>query len=234
MKVILLDHTENPVNKIAYCARICYSTRRPEELKEKLSVKEANRMVKMIIESGHHSILEHINFTFGVTGISRNASHQIVRHRMSSFAQQSLRYSELTDTLSDAYSMTEEYNIPEYIKTSPELSRVYIDELEKMEKLSLESYHRLLENDIRPEDARNVLLTSINSNMIITMNGRALFNFFNLRLCFKAQSEIRKIASEMFIILNKKYPEIFQMKYCGPNCYVSGKECKEIQPCLKI
>lgn len=229
MKILLLDKTEKPEQKIAYCARICYSKRNIEDIKNTMSEKEIKKMVNKIIKSGHHSVLEHITFTFGIQCISRNASHQLVRHRLSSYSQQSLRYTEI-DNIDGLYSMTNINEIPNYIKQSDELMEIYTSELEKMQNQSISSYKKLTDANIKPEDARNVLLTSINSNMIITMNGRSIFNFLKLRLCKKAQLEINNIAWSIFNILNDKHPTIFNLGTCGAPCQSEGK-CKEINPC---
>ena len=232
MKVILLDKTENPERKIAYCARLCYSNKPPDKLKEKLKEDEINRMVQMIIETNHHSVLEHVSFTFGIQNISRNATHQLVRHRLASFSQQSLRYTEIKAG-ENVYSNLDQDSIPDYIYSDKKLYDLYTKKLKSIEELSLKYYNELLDNDIKPEDARNVLLTSVNTNIIFTMNCRTLFNFFKLRLCNKAQKEIKRMANQMFSILAKEHPLVFNLKNCGPACYSEGK-CKELQPCLKI
>lgn len=220
MRVKLLKCTTNPEKYIASIARVCYSKRDPETILENMTDKQITKMVKKIIESGHLSLLEHITFTFGVSDISRVLSHQLVRHRMASYAQQSQRYVDFSDNSLN-------YFIPEEIKNNPEIEEIYNNIIAN----SFNGYNKLIELGIKPEDARYVLPNATSTNIIITMNGRSLFNFFKLRLCMRAQNEIREMAVEMFNILNKNFPLIFKLEYCGPACKSEGG-CKESVPCF--
>lgn len=215
MSVILLDGTENPERKIAYCARLCYSNRKIQSIKDNLSNDEINRMVNMILNNKHYSILEHVVFTFGIEGISRVASHQLVRHRMASYSHQSLRYTKVKNPV---------WKFPD--KLSDEYRKVIKNEYEK----SLETYNNLIEHGVNKEDARYILPNGVTSNLIITINTRSLFNTFKTRLCKRSQDEIRNIVTEMYNILHELYPNIFNMKVCGPPCISEGK-CKESNPC---
>ena len=92
MKVSLLQHTPDPESSVALAARLCYSSASIDELKEKLSRADIRNFLEKIMSLGHQSVLEHASFTFGIDGISRVTSHQLVRHRIASFSQQSQRY----------------------------------------------------------------------------------------------------------------------------------------------
>src|SRR6266540_5802178 len=92
MKVVLLQHTPDPEMNVALAARLCYSPVGIDELREKLSHADIKSFLEKIMSLGHQSVLEHASFTFGIDGISRVTSHQLVRHRIASFSQQSQRY----------------------------------------------------------------------------------------------------------------------------------------------
>ena len=88
MKVALLQHTPEPELTIALAARLCYSQVDIEALKEKLSGADIKNFLDKIMSLGHQSVLEHASFTFGVEGISRVTSHQLVRHRIAAYSQE--------------------------------------------------------------------------------------------------------------------------------------------------
>jgi thymidylate synthase (FAD) len=92
LKVILLEHTPNPEAVVAMAAKLCYSPSDIESLKEKTAAKDQKQFVEKLMEIGHMSPIEHASFTFAVEGISRACSHQLVRHRLASYSQQSQRY----------------------------------------------------------------------------------------------------------------------------------------------
>ena len=92
MKVVLLRHTPDPDKSVALSARLCYSPVGVTELQEKMSDEEAARLVRMLVRMGHFSPIEHVTFTFAIEGVSRVLTHQLVRHRIASYSQQSQRY----------------------------------------------------------------------------------------------------------------------------------------------
>lgn len=161
-------------------------------------------------------MLEHSVFTFGVDGISRNCSHQLVRHRIASYSQQSFRYTKL-DNEKDLDTL--------FVLPPNRHKDLYRDIYLKC--LGIYSY--LIDKGIPAEDARYVLPSSVKSNIVITMNARELLHFFTLRCCERAQWEIREMANEMLKLAKDVSPLIF--KNAGPNCI--RNECKETHTCPK-
>ena len=92
MKVKLISHTPEAERKVAMAARLCYSAIGAAELEERLSQNQVQALVEKILDMGHFSTLEHVSFTFAVEGVSRVLTHQLVRHRIASYSQQSQRY----------------------------------------------------------------------------------------------------------------------------------------------
>ncbi len=205
MEVKLLNSTLNPDEICFEAAKICYQS--------KTNDKEG--LLGKIIKSGHLSILEHASFTFLIKDISRVASHQLVRHRIASFTQQSHRYTKATS-----------FFVPEKIKNTPKAKEIFDDIIKK----TYSAYEELISLGLPKEDARYILPCSIVSDIIVTMNARELLHFFSLRTCKKAQKEIQDIAIEMLKICKKTAPIIF--KNAGPPC-VRGR-CHEIKPCSDI
>ena len=121
-KVHLLSHTPDPEGVIARATRLCYSPLGIEELSGTLDDEARSRLLRKVISLGHHSVLEHASFTFGIEGISRTMTHQLVRHRVASYSQQSQRYVELTDTLPTV--------VPGSIAADPSLAKKYNEHCE--------------------------------------------------------------------------------------------------------
>lgn len=92
MEVKLLRHTPEPEKTVAMSARLCYSPIGAAQLEEKMSDEQAAKLVRKLVEMGHFSTLEHVTFTFAIEGVSRVLTHQLVRHRIASYSQQSQRY----------------------------------------------------------------------------------------------------------------------------------------------
>lgn len=183
----------------------CYSAKGGAELKEKLSPEKRSKLIDIVLGGGHLSTIEHASFTFAVTGISRACTHQLVRHRHASFSQQSQRYVKLKDGEFD-------YIVPPTILGKPEL-------LEKFEQKMKEigaTYAELLEAGVPAEDARAVLPNATETKIVFTMNARELLHFLELRLCTRAQQEIRMLAVEMLKLVTPLAPAIFS--HAGPTC----------------
>ena len=230
MKVKLLAHTPEPEKVIAMAAKLCYSPVGVDEIEKNLTDESIEKFLNMLINMGHESPLEHVTFTFGIEGISRSCSHQIVRHRIASFSQQSQRYVKL-----DQF----EYIIPPEIEKIEEAKKIFIESMKKDQEdydklvdiLFEKHYKKLLEQGKSEkvaksqaektaiEDARYVFPNACETKMVLTMNTRSLYNFFNHRCCERAQWEIREIAIEMLRQVRKVAPILF--KNSGPKC-VSG------------
>ena len=204
MLVKLLSHTPDAESHIARAAKLCYSASTIEELYKKVDTLEAGQFVKKLISMGHDSPLEHVNFSFGVEGISRVTSHQLVRHRIASYSQQSQRYVKLDKTF--------DYIVPESIQGNRPAYEEYTRLMEVVHKI----YVALLDVDIPAEDARYVLPNATETKIFITMNARTLLHFFNKRCCNRAQWEIRKMAFQMLLAVKDVAPLLFMG--AGPQC----------------
>lgn len=207
MEVVLLSHTSEPELTVASSARLCYSKLSPEELKDSLTEEEINRLIRMIRDLGHLSVYEHASFTFGIKGISRVTSHQLVRHRIASYSQQSQRYVNLTGR--------ENYVFPPAIN-----EKGLTKEVEEFFLKASQLYEKLLNEGVPNEDARYVLPQAITTNIIVTMNARELHHFFELRLCRRAQWEIREMAARMLFLAVGVAPVLFEK--AGPSCFSKG------------
>ncbi len=215
MKVALLEHTYNPDNLAAVAARVCYSDNDVENIH--LSDEDRRRLLKRVISSGHHSVLEHASFTYALEGISRVATHQLVRHRIASYSQQSHRYTKIKP---------QNFVVPPSIRENPEAYELF----EKAIEGCVDLYERLMQMGIKREDARFVIPQAVSSRIIVTMNARELLHFFSLRCCVRAQWEIREAAIEMLRLAKRVAPIIFEN--AGPAC-VRGR-CPEHDPCTNI
>lgn len=199
MKVELLSHTPNADSICAAAGRSCYSERSSAEL---LDMSDPEKTLGKIVGMGHHSVIEHAVFSFSVEGVSRALTHQLVRHRIASFSQQSQRYVPLKDPT---------FVTPHTIKDDPEALRLYEDTMDEIWKV----YSKLSEK-IPAEDARYILPNGCTTNITITMNARELLHFFSLRCCERAQWEIRDMAERMLTLCKDVSPVIF--RDAGPPC----------------
>ena len=202
--VILIAHTPEAEKVVAMAAKICYAKDVSiKKLQKKINDNDVSAFITKLLESGHESPFEHISFTFGIEGISRACSHQLVRHRMASFSQRSQRY-----CFEDGFNYIE----PEDINENENEDKFFRDFM----RHSKEVYSKLIDKGVKPEDARMVLPNACETKIIVTMNARELLHFFKLRCCKRAQKEIREVAFMMKNICRKVAPNVFQ--YAGPNC----------------
>ena len=211
IKVKLLEHTPHPERVVAMAARLCYSAAGAEELAEKLTDEQVEKLVDKIIQMGHASTMEHVSFTFGIEGVSRVLTHQLVRHRLASYSQQSQRYVAEHDF---------EYILPPSIAERPEASERFKALMENIQQ----AYNDLVEAGVPKEDARYVLANATETKIVVTMNARSLMHFFNLRCCNRAQWEIRELAYKMLAEAKAVAPLLF--KNAGASCVATG-HCPE-------
>jgi thymidylate synthase (FAD) len=203
MLVQLLTHTPEPEQVVAAAARLCYSASSIDQLLEK-SRTDREVFLEKILALGHLSVLEHASFTFGIEGISRACSHQLVRHRLASYSQQSQRYVSHKERFAAV--------TPPSVAALPELKKRYGSLLDEIHQV----YRELVDAGIPAEDARFVLPNAAATKLVLTMNARELFHFFNLRCCRRAQWEIRAMAREMLRLARRAAPLIFAG--AGPGC----------------
>ena len=216
MKVKLLKFTQDPEKVCAIAGRLCYSFSGIDEISEKFTKEKIKELLGKIISSGHHSVLEHASFTFGVEGVSRALLAQLTRHRIASFSVQSQRYVKFKNGV--------EFVTPGTIKKDKNLLKKYEEFLKNTEKL----YKEYLDAGIPAEDARYILPNASSTKIIITMNARELRHFFALRCCSRAQWEIREMACRMLNLVKKEATILFSD--AGPDCLRHGG-CRESVPC---
>ncbi len=197
MQVELLYHTPDPERAIATAARLCYAPVGAAELMETMPDEKVHNVLRTVLSSGHLSTLEHASYTFAVDGVSRALTHQLVRHRLASYNQQSQRYVKFKDGL--------EVVKPATVSEDPELERVFDEAIEA----AVEGYKKLLNAGVPAEDARYLLPNAAETKIVITMNVRELLHFFSLRGCNRAQWEIRELAHRMIELARPTAPYVF-------------------------
>ena len=235
MKVLLLAHTPDAEKVVATAAKLCYSSSDIGSLRDGLTEEKTAGFIEMLASIGHESVMEHVSFTFGIEGISRACSHQLVRHRIASYSQKSQRY--VNENGFEFITPPEIETVPEakaeFDRVMDELTRSY----EKIADMLTESHKARFISEgadentaaskarkLANEDARFILPNACETKIVVTMNVRSLFNFFEHRCCNRAQWEIRAVATEMLRQCLEVAPHIF--RYAGPSCVATGK-CPE-------
>ncbi|MDO4535536.1 MAG: FAD-dependent thymidylate synthase [Clostridium perfringens] len=234
LKVKLIQYTPEPEKTIAASAKLCYSPVGVDEIMSNLTEENTEKFLNMLMSYGHHSTIEHVSFTFAVEGVSRSLTHQLVRHRLASYSQQSQRYVKL-----DQF----EYIIPPAIENNEKCKQIYIQSMERSQRDYDDIANELIKDYIEKgldkkvaekkaiEDARYVFPNACATKIMVTMNARTLINFFNHRCCDRAQWEIRELANEMLKQVKVIAPTLF--KYAGPSC-VNGPCPEGKMTCGKV
>ena len=195
--VSIISHTEKPLETIYKAARQCYSSGSVADM-EPTSREKMAELIRRCIRSGHTSVLEHVSFTFAISGVSRALSHQLVRHRLASYSQSSQRHVKVEDL---------EYVCPPSLCDETSAGRAYfLDSLDR----AVHAYQAMIADSVPAEDARFVLPNATATNIVMTMNCRELLHFFEDRCCNKAQWEIHDLAWEIRDILDGMLPEVFE------------------------
>ncbi len=211
MKVTLLIHTPEPERVTVAAALLCYQRGSPEEAWERAgNEKLRTRLFEELVRQGHGSTLEHVGFTFGIEGISRACSHQLVRHRISSYNQQSQRYVDVgdpnyfvkPDSLAD-----DEGRFEEAVAGAVTYYRETVDRLKGQGK----------KGEQAQEDARYIIPNAGKTNLIWTTNLRNLLHVAHVRMCSRAQWEIRKMLHLCRRAVEDRFPLIG--KYMVVKCH---------------
>lgn len=235
MKVILLAHTDYAQEIVASAGKTCYSAKTPSDCFLHFVNDASEEDIKKQLSIIHGSCFEHCTFTFGVDGVSRVTTHQLVRHRLASFSQQSQRYVDVHKTWRD---LVIPLTVEEVIESEEILGENYSDEpmLQAVDKFkfALEDLINELDKHMIPsEDIRYFIPQGTKTNIIVTMNARELAHFLSLRMCKRAQWEIREMAYQMWEIVNKKFPLLSEALKLGASCDQFGF-CPEHRPCGKV
>ena len=212
MIVSLLTYTPEPEKLIAAAARLCYSKDEIKDIMDNFTEEKIEKFINKLISLGHESPLEHVTFTFGIEGISRACSHQLVRHRIASYSQKSQRYvNENNFTYVKPESLKNfEANIEILGTIDGEQKKVEIPfSFDTLMDLIDDWYCQALQSKVEPEDVRMVLPNACATSIIVTMNVRSLLNFFKHRDCKRAQWEIREMAQQMMEICQVIAPRLF-------------------------
>lgn len=199
ISVKLTRITEDPILAIEEAASNCYNSEATGD----------GKIMNHCIKSGHTSVTEFCDFTFHIEGVSRALSHQLVRHRMASYAQRSQRYCS-----EDGF----DYVTPKSIEANESAIGIYKHIMETLDF----NYSLLQEIGIPNEDARMILPNACETQIEVKMNLRALMNFMNERLCSCAQWEIRELAMKMRNAIIEKVPEL--IPYLVPKCEKNGPQ----------
>ena len=209
LHVTLIAHTPEPEKVIAMASRTCYSPLDLAGLKDKAETADNAAYIRRVLASGHTSVIEHASFTFGIEGVSRTLLAQITRHRMASFSVQSQRY------VSNAGQEVFDFVMPPRIRAlGSEAEEKFLSQMKTMQGWYDEWSELLGEGSA--EDARFVLPGAAATRMTMTMNARELLHFFSLRMCNRAQWEIRELAWQMYALVYRLAPSVFEN--AGPGC----------------
>ncbi|MHC1635919.1 MAG: FAD-dependent thymidylate synthase [Candidatus Methanospirareceae archaeon] len=192
MEVRLINVTRDGVDLVAGAARISGP----------MGEEDARRIVEMLTENDYSSALEHIYFTFDISGISVALSRELLEHRIASHTARSTRYNEEAGF---SYYMPKELE-----ERGEEVARIYKEVMQHINK----AYMELRKKGVTRESARYVLPLALHTHYVVTMNARSLINFFMLRLCVRAAPEMRELAMRMYKICLREYPEIFSHVWC--------------------
>lgn len=227
LHVELLQYTGQPEKIISAAAKLCYSSSGVKDVLDDLDEEKVEKFLKMLMDLGHESPIEHVSFTFGIEGVSRSLLAQITRHRIASYSVKSQRYVKEGQF---------EFITPPAIAEDPRAHKLYLQSMQDAQKtyneladiLSEKYLAENLQNGLPEkqaksqaekkaiEDARFVLPNACETKMIVTMNARSLMNFFHHRCCSRAQWEIRALADEMLRLVKEVAPTLFAL--AGPSC----------------
>lgn len=245
LNIKLIAYTPNAEELVASAGKLCYSKVGVDEIAKKQTKEDTERFVTMLAGMEHYSPLEHASYTFAVEGVSRALTHQLVRHRLASYSQQSQRYVDLKDNfeyivpmeigcypyIKNRYDRLMNIIFEEYVAISQELLHEYCKEwVEKKDpfwKMTfdggvmdfVEKNHKKIYNKLTKkaiENARYVLPNACETKIVFTMNARTLLHFLEKRECRRAQTEIMQMAEEMRKLLIEVSPSLF--KYSGAGC----------------
>ena len=220
LRVELLSHTPEPLSVIYAAFRQCYHSgfvgdMWPKLLEGDVSLERQAAFVEKLMASGHVSPIEHVSFTFAVEGVSRALTHQLVRHRIASYSQQSQRYVDGSNF---------NYILPPSIAALPE-ARERFEHCMELIAVSYRDIKAMLEqagHDKAREDARFLLPQAAETRMVLSMNCRSLLNFFEHRCCSRAQWEIQALARDMLKECREVLPAVFA---------AAGARCKKLHYC---
>ena len=215
--VKLISKPANMLKTVYTACRTCYSADSPINIYDNAVDEEKMlKLIKTVVASGHHSTIEHIQISFAISNVSRACRHQLVRHRLMSFSQKSQRYVQEKGQF--------DYIIPPTIDKNPELKEKFVSFMGEIS----EKYQEFVDAGIPAEDARFVLPNAAASSLVASLNLREMIHLANLRLCTRAQYEIRMMVKAMCDALVEEEPWL--KDYLVPKCEALGF-CDEHKSC---
>lgn len=209
LHVKLLSCSQGKEEIAALAAKLCYSKADIGALKERIEQNDQSAFIRGVLSSGHHSVIEHVQFTFGIEGVSRVLLAQLTRHRIASYSVQSQRYV--------SFEKGFNYIIPPKIEAlGKEATEEFIRQMDIIHGWYLNWQEQLEKGEGGNEDARFVLPGACETKLVLTMNARELLHFFLLRCCNRAQWEIHALADRMLVLCKEHAPVLFEK--AGPAC----------------
>ncbi|MFH1513330.1 MAG: FAD-dependent thymidylate synthase [Bacillota bacterium] len=204
-RVELVRHTADGEALTALAAKLCYAGGDVSALLERIQKNDQRAFIRKLLKMGHESVMEHISFTFLIEGVSRSLLAQLTRHRIASFSVQSQRYV--------GYENGFGYIVPPAVETLG--TEAVLEYTAQMDQILLwyKDWQKKLGTN---EDARFVLPNACETRLLMTMNVREIKHFLELRMCRRAQWEIRQLAETVFALCYAQTPELFAE--AGPGC----------------
>lgn len=176
--------------------RVCYKS------ENNITEDSANKFIQMLIQSGHESVLEHEKITVKFI-CDRGVSHEIVRHRIASYSQESTRYCNYNK---DKFGKELTLIKPCFWNENQEQYEIWLDAMKKIE----DSYNSLISLGAKPEEARSILPNSLKTEIVVTMNMREMRHFLKLRTSQRAHPQMREVACMLLDLLKNKLPVLFE------------------------
>jgi thymidylate synthase (FAD) len=207
MNVKLIQQTHDPIRTISEIASICYDSNPADSMK----------LVKHLYKNGHHSVFEHIYFTFKIEGISRACSHQLVRHRHCSFTQRSQRYCDESEI---------SVVVPTKMAEDMYSYDAYMDAI----NIAYSKYESAVKIGVPKEDARYLLPNACTTDIYLSCNLRELIHICNERLCCKAQWEIRELVKKIVDNVDPRLKFMLVPK-CKSGRIICNSPCKSKGEC---
>ena len=217
-RVYLYQSTPDMLSSILAACRVCRSeVGIPDRIGNEEIGPAQQAMIRRVLKSGHTSVLEHISFTFAVSGMSLAARSQLFRHRIASYTEQSKRAVDASKVATV---------LPPSIAENTQAGQVY----HQLVTAAHEAYCKLVDLGVPMEDARYVMPVATETHFLVTYNGRELFDsVFPDRMCMRAQWEVREVVGYMYQIAMSKLPSVY--KLTGPRCH--NDKCSEIEKCMR-
>ena len=198
-EILYLPDGEDVLKRIELAGRTCYKS------ENRITKASAADFVKRIIDSGHHSVIEHVNITVRFI-CDRGVTHELVRHRLASYSQESTRYANYSK---EKFGREITVIKPLFWKEDSEEYPEWLSAMEQAEK----SYMRLIDLDASPEQARSVLPNSLKTEIVITCNIRKWRHIFRLRCSSSAHPQMREIMLPLLREFHDKIPVLFEDIY---------------------